>query len=60
MKKISWTEFDEQGDSQKPEPVRSRFRKRFDEHEDETLWKQKKSSKRFHRKKTLKDEIVEN
>ena len=59
MKKISWTEFDEQGDSEEPEPVKSRFRKRFDEHEHEILRKQKKSSKRFHRKKTLKDELVE-
>jgi len=59
MKKNRWTEFDEQGDTGEPELVRSRFRKRFDEHEDEILRKQKKSSKRFHRKKTIKDGFVD-
>lgn len=57
MKRINWSEFDEEDDPREPEPVKTRVRRPFDEHEDQILRKQKKSSKRFHREKTLKDEL---
>jgi nitrogen fixation protein FixH len=57
MKGIHWSEFEEQGDPREPEPVKTRVRRRLDEDEDQIVRKQKKSGKRFHRKKTLKDEL---
>jgi hypothetical protein len=59
MKRINWSDFDEQDDPGEPEPVKHRVRKRFGEDGDQIVRKQKKSSKRFHREKTLKDELLQ-
>ena len=59
MKRIDPLEFDEEGDPKERKLGKAKVRKRFDENEDEILSRQKKSSKRFHRKKTLKDELWE-
>jgi hypothetical protein len=59
VKKMDWSKFDEEYEPEKTEPVRRRGPKRFDGDEDDIRGRQKKSSKRFHHKKTLKEELWE-
>ena len=59
MKRLDHSEFDEEDDPKERKLGKTKVRKRFDEDEDEILSRQKKSSKRFHRRKTLKDELWE-
>ena len=53
------SEFDDQSDIKRSKPSRRRQKKRSDEIEDAMDYKQKRSSKRFHRKKTLKEAFWE-
>jgi hypothetical protein len=59
---MGWSGFDDSDldDDEDPEGSRQngrRKRKRFDEDEDHGVYKQKRSGKRFHRKKTHKDDF---
>lgn len=60
MTKIDWSEIDEQHDPKETEMFKRKNRKRvennFKDDKDELSRKKKKSGKRFHRKKTMKDE----
>ena len=52
------SEFEDQSDYRKTRKIDRRLGKRINEFDDDdTSYKQKRSSKRFHRKKTLKDEF---
>ena len=50
-------EFDDQFDGAREKNTRRKPNKKFDEHVDRVASRQKRSGKRFHRKKTLKDEF---
>lgn len=57
-KKMGWSEFDDgEDDRDRSKQSGRRYRKRFEQDEDETAYKQKRSGKRFHRRKTFKDEF---
>jgi hypothetical protein len=60
MKKIDWSEIDEQNDPKETEVFKRKSRKRtdvdFEDEKDDFSHKKKKSGKRSHRKKTMKDE----
>lgn len=58
MNGMTGSEFDEHNDLERSKQIKGRRRKRYDE-EDDTDYRQKRSSKRFHRRKTLRDQLWE-
>ena len=52
---MGWSDYDD-GERGKSEPHGGKRRKRFEQDESSNDYRQKRSGKRFHRRKTLKDE----
>jgi hypothetical protein len=55
MMEMNSLEFDDQFDGGRPKKSKRKPHKNFEEPEDRIASRQKRSGKRFHRKKTLKD-----